>query len=886
MIDQVPLFGELDKAQLDLVWACMVPAQFQAGDHLYEEGEPAQCLFLIKSGWVRLRSDQLGVFASSSQGSVLGDADALLGHNYGTTAEAATDVEAWSLSVDKLVQVVAQEPEIGLKFSAIYRASVMPLIRYLVEHRLRMVPGFSDLPDNVLTTLAGRLCVSRPEAGTALFSAGQMPTSLFIIDEGRVALEGPQGRGGEYGPGEVIAEQNLLLGRAHTLTARAATACRLWELSAIDLDRLSGLYPELGAVLSRVLQTHLDSATQSRAAALLRATPLFQGASSEALAALAARLIWELAPAGTRIFEPDTQAEAMYLVDGGNLELLDRQGDLQGHINAGGYCGEIGLLGYKPYGMAAVARSNSSLWVLERADFQNVAERFPAVAQTLKAQLLADETVHAAERHLRRLSLFAGLSTDQLRDVTSYLHEEHFRAGQVLYQRGAPGEALFIIEQGRVSVQHRDPNGEIRVLAAMGPGDFLGENAVLNGEAHASDAFAQSETSAWTLTRPDFETLLTKYPILALNLSRALSYRLAQTTQQAALATGPAIPAPPAGAAVPPASVAPARPVAPPTAIAPARQGTADTVVAPARPAAAPLRRPGVSPVRDRFDRVVGWFNGLNSTSKVRFTIVALLVLWLVGVSMPSLVISVLAQGKSQRAASGPANFLNGAGLIAQAAVNVEAIATWTPWPTDTPIPSPTALPEPTATPTRPPTATWTPVPATATSVPPTQTPVAQGGGGGDDAAAMAVAAPTDAPTAAPTTAAKQYQLISLHHLTPCENVGKHDIFVSLQDPSGNPVDGVKFMFRAADWGAIQEVLVTGVKGPGKVEYPIYKSGQYMTYVTEDGTNPANSDVVDYLGSVRDQTGALFPSGDMCPTQNGGNTWGHNSYQLVFQKNW
>ncbi len=377
---------------------------------------------------------------------------------------------------------------------------------------------------------------------------------------------------------------------------------------------------------------------------------MFQGASSEALATLATRLIWELAPAGTRIFEPDTQAEAMYLVEGGNLEFVNRQGELQGHINAGGYCGEIGLLGYKTYGVAAVARSNSSLWVLERADFQSVAERFPAVAQALKSQLLADETVHAAERHLRRLSLFAGLATDQLRDVTSYLSETHFRAGQAVYQRGAPGEALFLIEQGRVAVQYRTPNGEIRVLATMGPGDFVGENAVLTGEAYASDVIAQSETSAWALTRQDFEALLTKYPILALNLSRALSYRLEQTTQQAALAPAPvpAATAPPAGAAAPPAPVAPARTVAPATIVAPSRNIAPATVVAPSRPAAAPMRRPGVSPIRDRFDRVVGWFDGLNTANKVRFVIVALLVLWLVGIAVPSLVISALAQGRSE----------------------------------------------------------------------------------------------------------------------------------------------------------------------------------------------------------------------------------------------
>ncbi|HEX9117999.1 MAG TPA: cyclic nucleotide-binding domain-containing protein, partial [Anaerolineae bacterium] len=637
---------------------------------------------------------QTPVLANLSQGSLLGDADVLLGHNHTTTAEAATGVEVWALGLEDLVDVVAEDPEIGLKLSKIYRGSVVPLIRYLVERRLRTIPGLDELPDTELTTMAGRLCVCQAQVGDLLFTAGQAPTSLFIVDDGAVTVAGPEGVV-DYGPGAVVAERNLLLGRAHTLTARAGAAARLWELSAVDLDRLSGLYPDLRAALSRVLQSHLDASDVDRAVTLMRATPIFQSVPEEALRSLAGKLVWLVAPNGGRICEAAAPAEAMYLVEGGSVELLSGHGESQGSVQAGAYFGEAALSDGAPYGFAAVARSNTTLWVLHHADFVEVAALYPALQAAVNEQAQKEKqeaAEHFAERHMRRLTLFANTKPEELREIAGYLKPMHFRSGQAVYERGQPGDALYLIEQGRVSVQARTSEGRGRVLAVMGPGDFVGETALLTGEPHATDATAQNEVSAWALTREDFEILLAQYPILAVNLSRVLSYRLRQSNEQASAA--PVV----AGAAAAAAAV-PAETAAPVAAAASgaggAAVGKATQRRAPKATAAGAAARPaaGAAPVSP-----VAWFTALTTGTKIRLIAIAILVIWLLGIAAPSAVLAMLGAGPAHPPQSAKSSLLESSMLVAMAdssqTLQVSAGATWTPWPTDTPIPSPT----PTAT--------------------------------------------------------------------------------------------------------------------------------------------------------------------------------------------
>ena len=325
MLENVPLFRGLTEAQRALIGERMVLETRRAGELLYSCGEPATRTFLIKSGWVRLISEQRTILANVSQGSLLGDGELLLGQSYSTTARVATPLEAWVLSADDLADVVSQDLQIGMELSKAAGATAAPLLRYMIEHRLRPLPGFENVPEDTLAAIANRLCVYTVGAGESLFTAGQAPANLYLLEQGQVALRDGKRVVLEFESGDLIGEPNLFAGRAHSMSATSLAACRLWELSVGDMEKLCALYPDLRTLLGSALRAGLSTADQLRAAALLQATPIFQSLPAIALNELARRLNWEVIPAGKRIFEANTPANAMYLVESGQVELLNQR---------------------------------------------------------------------------------------------------------------------------------------------------------------------------------------------------------------------------------------------------------------------------------------------------------------------------------------------------------------------------------------------------------------------------------------------------------------------------------------------------------------------------------------------------------------------------------
>jgi len=115
--------------------------------------------------------------------------------------------------------------------------------------------------------------------------------------------------------------------------------------------------------------------------------------------------------------------------------------------------------------------------------------------------------------------------------------------------------------------------------------------------------------------------------------------------------------------------------------------------------------------------------------------------------------------------------------------------------------------------------------------------------------------------------------------MTPCENRGLHHIFIKVVDAAGNPVDGVTLVQTPADQiGSVLDKMVTGTKGPGLAEFVMYHFAQYAVYATNDGTTPAGSDVAQGLNSN-------FVDEAACADGGGGNTLFHNSFNVVFVKN-
>jgi CRP-like cAMP-binding protein len=123
---------------------------------------------------------------------------------------------------------------------------------------------------------------------------------------------------------------------------------------------------------------------------------------------------------------------------------------------------------------------------------------------------------------LRKLSPFATLSASELRVVDSLLHERHYLKGEIVFDEGEEGQALYAIVIGRVLVcrQGEPETGRIVVLEA---GVAFGELALLDNAPRSAQTRAAEDCLLASLSRGDFESLLETHAVVASKIALQLA---------------------------------------------------------------------------------------------------------------------------------------------------------------------------------------------------------------------------------------------------------------------------------------------------------------------------------------------------------------------------
>lgn len=106
----------------------------------------------------------------------------------------------------------------------------------------------------------------------------------------------------------------------------------------------------------------------------------------------------------------------------------------------------------------------------------------------------------------------------------------HYETGDVLFQKGADGSAVHMIRSGWVKIVTEDAAGDELVLNHCGPGEVVGEMALIDNEPRSASVVALSPVDVLELERDAFIQVLSRQPLLALDVMRNFSARLRFST--------------------------------------------------------------------------------------------------------------------------------------------------------------------------------------------------------------------------------------------------------------------------------------------------------------------------------------------------------------------
>jgi CRP-like cAMP-binding protein len=111
-------------------------------------------------------------------------------------------------------------------------------------------------------------------------------------------------------------------------------------------------------------------------------------------------------------------------------------------------------------------------------------------------------------RLLRASDLFRSLDDEAGARVARYAVRRRYRADEVVFHAGDPGDRLHVIDSGRVRIAIMSPDGREGTLSILGPGDAFGEIVLLDGAPRSATAVALDATETVTLERAAFDALI------------------------------------------------------------------------------------------------------------------------------------------------------------------------------------------------------------------------------------------------------------------------------------------------------------------------------------------------------------------------------------------
>jgi CRP-like cAMP-binding protein len=129
---------------------------------------------------------------------------------------------------------------------------------------------------------------------------------------------------------------------------------------------------------------------------------------------------------------------------------------------------------------------------------------------------------------LSRVPLFADCSHKDLRTIARVVKDINHRAGTTVAREGEPGVGLFVIVDGTADVTIGG-----KKKAALGPGDFFGEIALLDGGPRTATVTATSDIAMLGLTEWVFRGLMQQHPTIAVKTLQQMAGRLRNATKAA-----------------------------------------------------------------------------------------------------------------------------------------------------------------------------------------------------------------------------------------------------------------------------------------------------------------------------------------------------------------
>ena len=358
---------------------------------------------------------------------------------------------------------------------------------FFLKKALRSHLFFEAMPPDQLQACVDAMEPCHLKPREVAIRAGEPSEFMYVVHKGRVAVQigASDEQGGRTsmmssmrtsarekncGPGDMFGEATLMKGGDADLTAVATGTAQLWRLHRIAF---------------KMIQINHSRKDKEQRLHLLQHVDIFNGMQ------LAEEEFHELVTAcdlvvfsnDSTIMKEGDKDRVLYVIVEGRVGVY-KGNNFVSEFGPGEYFGEMSMLTGAP--RAATIRTIGHCECLSLAG-----DAWDAVLGT-HAEVLARNT---RRRLLKRIpaiqALSGGLSRIEERKLLASFQFVSYGQGELVMTMGDSADELYLLEEGKVSV-HRGTDGVGGEIARLGPGSWLGENAIVEGALREATVVAET----------------------------------------------------------------------------------------------------------------------------------------------------------------------------------------------------------------------------------------------------------------------------------------------------------------------------------------------------------------------------------------------------------
>ncbi|HZJ65042.1 MAG TPA: cyclic nucleotide-binding domain-containing protein [Kofleriaceae bacterium] len=249
-------------------------------------------------------------------------------------------------------------------------------------------------------------------------------------------------------------------------------------------------------------QPRVISAAAARA---LAATPLFAGMPSDALQALVENLQLVSLERGEPLFREGDPSDALYVIVEGEVS-VQNEGPPRvemSRLGPGAFIGEVALMTDQPRSATVVCLQDAELLRIDRHTLSRVLANHGDVLRAV-LRFVRDRLV---DRWMRTSPLFRPFNDAERIELAAKFKFLEIDGGTVVLGAGERPDGLYIVLAGQFLVLRNKS-----AVAQLGPGDLIGETALLSGGAFKSDVVARGKGLALCLPAAVFREVIMTHP--------------------------------------------------------------------------------------------------------------------------------------------------------------------------------------------------------------------------------------------------------------------------------------------------------------------------------------------------------------------------------------